>query len=212
MGGDDDAIEAIHREIIRSTERQLGRPFAALPIEQPDSDYNQLEPWLADWWRGHPKAPTLVLRCGISDNDDECHKKVGEVKAEGHIAIALMFCAFGESIVAGPTRNTEQSLGFPPGTVLYDAKTGETLAEQYQRRLNAFNQKVIRQLDEGRYITKRDEALPTLMTLDFVSSFRCPIHGTVALPDPTAVVSDIRAMLQSQQGRRARKWQYVLFH
>lgn len=205
-----DDIEAVHRSIMRAAEQQLGRLGAA--AKPSDHEFDELVPGLADWWRGHSNSPTLVLRCGIRDKDDECHKKVGEVKAEGDTAVALMYCAFGESTIAGPTHNTEQTLGFPPGTVLHDARTGETLSEQYQRRLAAFRQKAIRQLDDGRYVTKRDEALPALMILDSVSFFTCPAHGTVALLDATATVSDIRAMLESQQHRHARKWQYVLFH
>jgi hypothetical protein len=209
MTDERDAIEAAHRQVLRAVESELGQPIRSpdnLPI---DPDYNELEPGLAEWWRAHAKAPALTLWCGI----DDCHNKVGEVRTEGDIAIALMFNTIGETTVVPVAGATEESLGLPAGTVLRDAKTGLSLGEVQQRRLDDFDEKKIRPVGDGRYVTKRYRATPTLMTLDLVCLITCPdaTHGTVALPDPGATIADVRRVLADQAARHAKRWHYALF-
>jgi hypothetical protein len=205
MTDERDAIEAAHRLVLRAVESELGQPIRSPDNPQIDPDYNELEPGLAEWWRAHAKAPALILRCGI----DDCHKKVGEVRSLGDLAVVLVYSAFAESVVEAPMRVTEESLGFPPGTELRNAE-GLTLSEMQQRKLDDFETRKIRPVGDERYFTKRYRATPTLMSLDHFCLITCPDDGTVALPDPAAKIADMRREL-ARLARHARKQQYVIF-
>jgi hypothetical protein len=48
-----DAMEAVHREVLRGVESQLARPLRSPDSGPRDPDYNELEQGLAQWWRAH---------------------------------------------------------------------------------------------------------------------------------------------------------------
>lgn len=159
-------------------------------------------PTYLDWWRAHENMPpTLVLICDI----DGCHDRVGEVKSEGETAIALIYSKFGDRTVPYTPRATEESLGFPSGEVLRDAKTGETLAERERRRFDELDAETLRYLDDATRVAKRYSAQPTAMTVDLIGHIVCPRHGVVGLPDPDATVARLRAFLDdTEPGTRRR--------
>ncbi|KZS75733.1 hypothetical protein A4G26_04895 [Mycobacterium kansasii] len=167
---------------------------------------SSLFPWHAEWWRTHEKMPpTLVLRCGING----CGSRVGEVKTDGDDVIALMLTRFGERTVTFTPRVTEESLGFPPGTVLRDAKIGETLAEQQTRKFEELDAETIRYVGPDTRVAKRYNAASVVIPIEVLGYIVCPVHGLVDVPDPDATVADIRRILAG--ATHATRRQYVIF-
>jgi hypothetical protein len=161
----------------------------------------------AEWWRAHQHMPpTLILRCGI----DGCRERVGELKTDGDVAMVLLDNRFGERTVPYTPRVTEGSLGFNPETVLRDARTGETLEEQQDRRLAELDAETIRYVDGGRRVAKRYKQ-PSVHSLELFGHIVCPVHGVVGLPDPDATVARVRDFLGRSVARHASKRQYVIF-
>lgn len=175
------------------------------------SDPNEIRglvPSLADWWRARKEMPpTLVLCCGI----DGCPKRVGEVKTDGVDAYALMLNRFGERTVPYTPRISEESLGFPPGTVLRDSKTGETLSEQQDRKFEELDGETIRYVEGSRRLAKRYNATPVVLPLDVIGHIVCPEHGMVVLPNADQVVVDMRSFLASPGVKHAGKYRYAIF-
>jgi hypothetical protein len=165
-----------------------------------------LFPWHADWWRAHDSVdPTVMLVCGI----DRCPDYVGEVKREGDTTIALMYRRFGDRTVPFTPRISEETLGFPPGTVLRDAKAGETLAQQQQRKLDEQDAETLRYVENETRVAKRYTAPPTAMPLDAIGHIICPDHGIRALPDADALVADLRVFVA--EARHASRRRYLMF-
>ena len=160
----------------------------------------------AEWWRAHDNIePTLMLVCGI----DRCPEYVGEVKNDGAEAMALIYSRFGDRTVLFTPRITEASLGFPPGIVLRDAKTGETLAQQQQRKFDELDDETLRYVGDGVRVAKHFTAAPTAMPLDAIGHIVCPEHGIVGLPDADALVADLCAFLAKT--RHASRRRYLMF-
>ena len=207
MSGNDEDLEAVHREIMRRAESELGRPLLPppTPVER-DPDFNEVGEGLAQWWRAHSEiAPALILRCGI----DGCRNKVGEVKFDGVTAIALMYSRFGVRTVPYDLPATEESLGFPPGTELKDS-SGKTLVEIAQQKRAEFDAETLYYVDNARRVAKHYTANPTLTPLEVIGHIVCPDHGIVALPNADAVIAEMRDFLAGAEAKRPRR-QYVIF-
>jgi hypothetical protein len=200
---DDEEMAEVYRKI---TGRELSPPRESYPTPPPADDVSAYFPRHADWWRAHENVdPTLMLVCGI----DRCPEFVGEVKADADSAIALMYSRFGDRTVPFTPRITEESLGFPSGTVLRNAETGETLAQQQQRKFDELDAETLRYVGDGTRVAKHYTAEPTAMPLEVIGHIVCPHHGIVDLPDPDALVTHLRAFLA--ETRHASRRRYLMF-
>lgn len=140
----------------------------------------------------------MLLVCGI----DNCHKVVGEIRGDK----ALMHNKFGDRTVPYTPRHTEESLGFPPGTVLRDARTGETLEQQQDRKFDDLDRETLRYVEDDRRVARRYDAGSQEISIDLVGHFVCPEHGVVELPDPDAVVERLRSFVANTQIGSRRKY------
>lgn len=202
-GDDEEEMAEVYRKI---TGRELSAPRDVTAPPPADDDLSAYFPWHADWWRAHESAdPTLMLVCGI----DRCPEYVGEVKSDGDNVIALMYSRFGDRTVPFTPRISAESLGFPPGTVLRNAKTGETLAQQQQRRFDELDAETLRYVGDSTRVAKHYTAKPTAMPLEVIGHVLCPHHGVVDLPDPDALVANLRAFLA--ETRHASRRRYLMF-
>lgn len=160
----------------------------------------------AEWWRAREHMPpTLILLCGI----DGCRKRIGEVKTDADAAMVMLDNHYGDRTVPYTPRSTEQTYGFPPGTVLRDANTGETLAEMQDRKFRELDAETIRYVEGDKRVAKRYNAQSSVHSLDVFGHIVCPVHGVVGLPDPDAAVAEMRAFLSTAQ--HAGKRRYVIF-
>jgi hypothetical protein len=170
-----------------------------------DQNLDYLTPEQRDWWLAHADTePTLILRCGI----DGCGKSVGEVKTDETdpgIAIALIYAKFGERTVPY-TPYTRSGLDW--AQEVRDA-SGKSLADIIKSRIDELDSETLRYVGDDQRVAKRYTAPPTAVPLDLIGFIRCPVHGTVGLPDPAGTIGDMRAKLATTG--HASKRGYVMF-
>ncbi|MDT5369475.1 MAG: hypothetical protein QOC62_3906 [Mycobacterium sp.] len=185
---DDEDMAEVYRKI-------TGRDWTPTPppddasARPANDDLMPYFPWHADWWRSHSDvAPTLVLKCGI----DNCNRRVGEVKTDGDIAVALLLNKFPES-------------------TLHPSVVRAMSREELERKLRKRDAMTLKRTPDGGRFTKRQIQPPTVMPLEVIGYFVCPVegHGLILLVDPDATLAHLRGFLADTQPQSERI--YLMF-
>jgi len=115
---------------------------------------------------------------------------VGEIRADETATLALMHHRHGERTVPYTPRQTEETLGLPPGMTL------PGLAEQQERKFKALDNETLRYLPENHRVAKRYNAGDIVFPLDILVYVVCPEHGMLNLLDPDRTVADLRDFIR----------------
>ena len=150
-----------------------------------ETEFVSMFPNHAQWWRQHINdAPTVIPRCGRNG----CGDRVGEIKTDGTITLALRYQKIGEIPVPGPvmTAATEEEL---------------------KRLIAERDTQMLRRTHDG-YVVPRRRRWPAVVgPLDALNFVMCPTHGPLEVPADT--LADLRQFVVDTRGS---KRNYAIFH